>query len=73
VQINGGKGMEVLGEVPAAAYLTAFRLENCLPVWTYEVKVYTWRNGRSWCTCRTPYVTYDALSDQARCDWSCAH
>jgi predicted glycogen debranching enzyme len=38
VQINGGRGMESAKELPAATYLTAFRLENGLPVWDYDVK-----------------------------------
>jgi predicted glycogen debranching enzyme len=38
VQVNGGRGMESVKELPAATYLTAFRLENGLPVWDYEVK-----------------------------------
>jgi predicted glycogen debranching enzyme len=38
VQINGGRGMESAKELPAATYLTGFRLENGLPVWDYEVK-----------------------------------
>jgi predicted glycogen debranching enzyme len=38
VQINGGRGLESAEELPAATYLTGFRLENGLPVWDYEVK-----------------------------------
>jgi len=38
IQINGGRGMESAHELPAAKYLTGFRLENGLPIWDYEVK-----------------------------------
>jgi predicted glycogen debranching enzyme len=38
IQINGGRGMESANELPAAKYLTGFRLENGLPIWDYEVK-----------------------------------
>ena len=63
VQINGGKGMESAKELPAATYLTAFRLENGLPVWSYEVKgIRLEKRALMVHMQNTVHVTYDALS-----------
>jgi predicted glycogen debranching enzyme len=63
VQINGGKGMESAKELPAAKYLTAFRLEHGLPIWSYEVKgIRLEKRALMVHMQNTIHVTYDALS-----------
>ena len=51
VQLGGEERAEQRSELPAAHYLTEFRLEIGLPVWRYEVERY--RRSKSACCCRT--------------------
>ena len=63
VQINGGRGMESAQELPAATHLTAFRLENGLPIWAYEVQgIRLEKRALMVHMQNTVHVTYDALS-----------